>query len=69
MTDKPLKYWYSFCFQESNATASTYIGYSENKINMHKIREAKKSAELGPNAVMISCCYLGYMTREEFTGE
>jgi len=63
------QYYYSFAFlkTKNNYTkiTSIYIGYNQKSVSSPQIESAKKEAGIGPDAVMISCCYLGKMTGEE----
>ena len=62
-------YYYSFAFLKTNnnytKTASVYIGYNQKSVSKPQIESAKKEAGIDPDAVMVSCCYLGKMTEEE----
>ena len=68
-------HWFCFSFSgvhaESgrDATACTYVGYSDSKITMPKINAQKIQSSLTENAILISVSPLGYMTKAEFTGE
>lgn len=71
---RPRLYWYSLAFLDSAPNgapmnASTYMGWPEQLINKPRIDEAKRGAGVGPGAVLLSCCYLGHMTRPEMLGE
>jgi hypothetical protein len=63
------KHYYSFSFIENNAGeikyASIYIGYPEKFVSIPQIADAKKSAKVTQDTVMVSCCYLGHMTNKE----
>jgi len=64
------KHVYSFTFtytDETNTrtTVSTYMGYKYNFISIPQIEDAKKYAGVSDKAVLLSCCYLGYMTKNE----
>lgn len=70
----PAFHWYSFAFigtTETGATmhASTYSGWPTQLITKPRIEEAKRCAGAKPEAVLLSCCYLGHMTRAEMIGE
>lgn len=64
------QYYYSLAFYHSDGkkekVASVYIGYDFKFISLPQIIGAKESAEIDKNAMMLSCCYLGKMTKEEF---
>ena len=66
---EPKFHYYSFAFATDHTRASVYIGYSDQVITMSRIAEAKKAASVSCNSVLLSCCYLGHMTRHEMTGE
>lgn len=63
------QHYYSFAFSypESNktTTASVYIGYNYKFVSVSQIASAKEAAEINKDAIMLSCCYLGKMTKEE----
>jgi hypothetical protein len=63
------QYFYSFAFIDTKLTAtnvgSVYKGYSVKSVTLPQIEQAKKDAGVGENAVLLSCCYLGRMTRNE----
>ena len=66
--EKLKKHYYSFSFIENNAGAiyaSVYIGYPEKFVSIQQISDAKKSAGVSQEAVMLACCYLGHMTNKE----
>jgi hypothetical protein len=69
--DKSYYYAFSFSYSEAQKTtiASCYIGYPDKKITLSRIKEAKRYAEIDEKAVLISCSYLGHMTKKEFMGE
>ena len=73
MSHPDYQYWYAFCFmittKDGAMHATCYIGRDEMNINMNTIAEAKRTAKVDDEAVMISCSFLGLMTREAFTGE
>jgi hypothetical protein len=71
-------YWYALVFQKSvqnsagysaTTTASIYMGWPSRKVTLERIAAAKKGVDVPDDAVIISCSYLGFMTRAEFTGE
>jgi hypothetical protein len=64
-------HWYCFTFigdgeLGKNCYASTYTGYSDKKITKARITENKKYAKVTNTAVLISCSYLGFITKVEF---
>lgn len=63
------KHYYSFAFSHSKGnmitTASVYIGYPKKYVSIPQIRDAKEGAGIHADAVMLSCCYLGKLTKEE----
>jgi len=65
------QHWYCFSYTDIAGSisifASTYTGYIRKGITMQRINENKKNANVRGEAVLVSCSYLGYMTREEFT--
>lgn len=64
-------YYYNFTFMEylkeqmSTQFSSTHMGFIRNYISVPQIYEARKQAGVSADAVFLSCCYLGYMTKEE----
>lgn len=66
---EPKFHYYSFAFSQENSQASIYIGYGDRAVTMARIQDAKESLDLVGTAVLLSCCYLGYMTRAEMTPE
>lgn len=64
------QHYYSFSFvtfiDGEHVYASSYAGYDEPAVNLARIDEAKRYAKVGQGSVMISCCYLGVMTSDEF---
>ena len=65
---EPKFHYYSFAFAQGNCQASVYIGYDDFGVTLPKIEAAKKTAGTVGAAVLLSCCYLGHMTRAEMTG-
>jgi len=64
-TDK--KHYYSFAFIEivdnKETTASVYVGYPSKYVSVAQIQAAKEAAGVGENATMLSCSYLGKMSK------
>lgn len=64
------QHMYAFAFVDNNDSgrpgyqyASAYAGYPEpNQITLADIEEAKATAGVSPESVMLNCSYLGYMT-------
>lgn len=73
MSFSEYKYWYAFCFMNTNETGQTYgtcyRGLDVRGVRMCDIAEAKEVANMPNESVMISCSLLGLMTREAFTGD
>lgn len=65
---EPKFHYYSFAFAQGNCQASVYIGYDDLGVTLPRIEAAKKSAGTVGAAVLLSCCYLGHMTRAEMVG-
>ena len=61
------KYWYCFVFRTQDKYSSCYGAYSKKCINLNRIKESKKFAGLDDDSLMISCTYLGFMTKIEFS--
>jgi hypothetical protein len=63
------QHWFSFAFSHSSGsmttTASVYIGYRRKYISLPQIKDAKNGADIHKDAVLLSCCYLGKMTKDE----
>lgn len=63
------QYYYSFAFSHSDGEkeiiASVYIGYDHKFISIPQIKNAKEGAKINKDAVLLSCCYLGKMTKKE----
>lgn len=62
-------YWYSLCFAYLKdgglSYANGYIGRTKNVVSKHDIDDAKKHSKIPENAVLMSCSYLGYATKQE----
>lgn len=63
------KHWWSFVFSQTTkgatTTASVYMGWEQGSyVNVPRINSAKDSAGVSQEAIMLSCSYLGYMTKE-----
>lgn len=66
------KHWWSFVFSQTTngatTTASVYMGWEQGEyVNIPRINSAKEAAGVSQEAVMLSCSYLGYMTKELMT--
>ena len=63
-------HYYSFTFLITKghiiSYASVYIGDSRKFVSHPQIQDAKKHANVDDDAVLLSCCYLGEMTSDEF---
>ncbi|MNM21445.1 hypothetical protein D3C81_318050 [compost metagenome] len=67
-------HYYALSFMESRpgagtVHAATYCGWSDRAVSKPRIEWAKEAAGVGAGAVLLSCCYLGRMTRAEMLGE
>lgn len=62
-------HWYSFTFMHGNAWGSFYSGLSEKKVTVKVINSQKSNAKMPPDSVLVSFCYMGYMTRSEVIGD
>lgn len=64
------QHYYSFSFVTfeggQHVYASSYAGYGNAAVSLPRIEQAKRTADVGPNSVLLSCCYLGVMTADEF---
>ncbi len=61
-----------FCFSffgDNNTINSCEAGYKFPKITMAAIKERRRQAGVGDNAVLISVSYIGRMTKKEFRGD
>lgn len=63
------KHWWSFVFSQTTngttTTVSVYLGWDQGGyVNIPRINSAKDSAGVSREAVMLSCLYLGHMTKE-----
>ncbi len=70
----PRLHWYSLTFSDrptptTERCGSTYTGWPEPLVTKPRIDAAKESAGVGPDAVLMACCYLGQMTRAQMLGE
>lgn len=70
----PRLHWYALAFLDqlpsgAPVNSSTYIGWPDRLVTKPRIDAAKQGAEVGPGAVLLSCCYLGQMTRAQMLGE
>lgn len=66
------KHWWSFVFSQTTnkttITSSVYMGWEQGEyVNIPRINSAKEAAGVSQEAVMLSCSYLGYMTKELMT--
>ncbi len=67
-------HWYSYTFQgttplKEQVTACTYVGYPFKFVTEKMIVKAKEYAGVEKGSVLLSCCYLGYMTKNYFKGQ
>ena len=70
--DNKLHYYaFSFIHAQGNTTqhGSVYLGYEGKMITVPRIKEAKASALMPSDSVLLAVSYLGYMTHEECVGE
>ena len=65
---EPKFHYYSFAFAFGSSQASVYIGYDDMAVTWPRIEAAKKSAGVIGTAALLSCCYLGHMSRAEMVG-
>jgi len=59
-------HWYSFAFVRGMTQGSSYTGYPDKSVTLHRIKKAKVDAKMEWDSVLLSTCYLGFMTREDF---
>jgi hypothetical protein len=62
-------HWYALSFVHDTRTGSAYVGQDVLAVDRASIQRAKKTAEMPTDSVLVSCSYLGQMTREFFLGE
>jgi len=62
-------HWYSLCFIHGTKQTNSYLGVTLKYVNMKSIKDSKEAANMPKESLMTSCCYLGFMTKEEFEGE
>ena len=64
------QHYYSFSFATfeggQHVYASSYAGYNDPVVSLPRIEQAKRTADVGRDSVLLSCCYLGAMTTDEF---
>ncbi len=65
------QHYYSFAFSKYNGDGSetigsSYVGVDVQKITKALIDFARNTAQMDVGSVLISTCYLGYMSEEEF---
>lgn len=65
---EPKRHYYALAFAFGESRTSVYVGYDDASITLPKIREAKKTAGVHDASVLLSCCYLGHMTKAEMKG-
>ena len=63
------KHWWSFVFSQTTngirTTASVYMGWEQGEyVNIPRINSARDAAGVSQEAVMLSCSYLGHMTKQ-----
>lgn len=65
------KHWFNLSFIEPVENGMTYgNGYTSSDVKaltLAQINNNKVFAGVGDRAVLLSCSYLGFMTKEEFT--
>ena len=62
---------YSFAFTKyhddgTETIGSSYLGINEQKVTKAVIDYARETAQMDAGAVLISVCYLGFFSEEEF---
>jgi hypothetical protein len=62
-------HYYSFSFidgdNNTSIYASVYVGYIRHFVSMPQLEQAKTDAKVSNTATLLSCCYLGKMTKDE----
>jgi len=66
--DEPKFHYYALAFTAGGMGASIYIGWPDLPVTLAKINEAREASLIGESSSLVSCCYLGHMTRNEMTG-
>ena len=66
-SDEPKLHYYAFSFSSHGKIASSYVGWPDFPVTIAKIEEARAGLNLGAS-VLVSCCYLGHMTKSEMVG-
>lgn len=65
-------HWYAFSFYHSDGLSgkeyhgSCYLGFDCQNITKAEVDRAKIVAKLSPEAVLLNCSYLGFMTKDHF---
>jgi hypothetical protein len=62
-------HWYALSFVHTTQTGSVYVGQEVPAVDRASIQRAQQTAEMPADSVLVSCSYLGHMTREFFLGE
>jgi hypothetical protein len=58
-------HWYAFCFGRGTGYASTYTGFTDKKMTVKRVNEAREYSKIGDDSVLISFSYMGYMTKQQ----
>lgn len=68
-----MKHYYNFTFIEFSGVnglntlyGNVYLGFDEQLVTLPRIAEARAAANMGPQAIMIDCSYLGLMVHADF---
>lgn len=59
-------HWYSFAYSSGDETGSTYTGYDNKGVTLKMIQDNQVNAGMTKRSVLLSVCYLGYMTKAQF---
>lgn len=63
-------HYYLFSFYESTTEHARHVsvsfGVPNPRVTQAALNKARQGANVGPNSVLLSVSYLGYMTQEEF---
>ena len=62
-------HWYLCVFSNGKETGNAYRGVVENKFTLNDVGIARDHAGFKVEAVLLNCCYLGYMTRDDIKGD
>lgn len=59
-------HWYLMVYSDGNVISTRFMGRKSKTVTRLSISENQSSTDVAENMILLSCSYLGYMTKDLF---